>query len=299
MVKQATLSLPELENGMNVDDNAWEVRVYNDDVQYIFDKTTGGIVSIKRGNVELLRKPIKPNFVRATIDNERFASVNVDLLKNILGVYKFHKAQEKLSPKKNISVEKKDGIVTIKTNWKFAYGKLCTEYIFGADGIDFDMKVTPKCELMRYGFTFGLREAVKDITYYGKGPFENYCDRKSAAILKKYSGKAEDFNHEYLSPQENGNHTEARYLVLGDETNGVSILAKDAPFEFGVLPYSLEKLEEAKHAHELVKDDHYTVTIDGRQRGVGGDTPAMLVLKPQYKILPKQDHELKFRLKTK
>ena len=76
-------------------------------------------------------------------------------------------------------------------------------------------------------------------------------------------------------------------------------MAKDKPFEFGVLPYSMEKLEKADHEHELVKDDHYTVTIDGKQRGVGGDTPAMACLKTPYKINPGTVHRLACRIIVK
>lgn len=299
IINKALLTLPVLHGGMSIDEtNPWQIRIYNDEIQYILDKETGGIVSIKKGNSEILRNPLLPNFVRATIDNERLASVNIGFVKNLLGVYKFHTAQKKLSPKKDIKVDAQNGIVTVSIKWKFKYGKVSTDYVFGNEGVDISMNVTPSCELMRYGFSFGLRKEAKDISFYGKGPFENYCDRKSAAILKKYSGKAEDFNHEYLSPQENGNHTETRYLILGDKENGITVKAIDDPFEFGVLPYSMEKIENAQHAHELIKDDHYTITIDGKQRGVGGDTPAMLVLKPQYKILPKEEHKVKFRLTT-
>ncbi len=300
LVKEGTFDLTEPTGNMACDEtNYWEYRIYNDSVQYIVDKVTGGITSIKKGNVEILRSPIMPNFVRATIDNDRYEQVDLPIVKKIMGVYKFHNAQKKIAPKKNVRLENKDGVVSVIMDWRFKYGKLSTKYTFFNNGIDMVLMVKPCCELVRYGFSFGMREAVKNMTFYAKGPFENYCDRNSAAILRRYEGVAEDFNHEYLSPQENGNHTDARYLSLGDEVNGLIILAKEKPFEFGVLPYSMEKLEKADHAHELVKDDHYTVTIDGKQRGVGGDTPAMACLKPPYKINAGTVHRLACRIIVK
>lgn len=296
MLSVNNFELTELSGNLSYEETEWEIRVYNDFMQFILDKVTGGITSIKKGNVEILRNPITPNFVRATIDNDRYEQVNLDIVKTIMGVYKFHKAQKKLSPKKNVRVETKDGTVSVIMDWKFSYGKLATVYTFFDEGVDMSLMVKPTCELARYGFTFGMRDSVKDMTFYAKGPFENYCDRNTAAILRKYSGKAEDFNHEYLSPQENGNHTEARYLKLGDSDNGLIVLAQEKPFEFSVLPYSMEKIEKADHAHELVKDDHYTITIDGKQRGVGGDTPALACLKPQYKIKPGEVHRLSCRV---
>ena len=301
ILQKSNFILPNNIPGTFYEDTTWEIRICVDDTQYIIDKVTGGITSILKGTTERLRNPIMPNFVRATIDNDRFASVNLDIVKSIMGVYKFHKAQNKLAPKtkKAVKISEENGLITVTINWKFRYGKLITRYTFGKSGIDFYMYVNPNCKLIRYGFKFGTREVIKNINFYAKGPFENYCDRNSAAILKEYNGVAEDFNHEYLSPQENGNHTEARRLSLGTDDNGFDILAIDKPFEFSVLPYTIDKLENADHWHELEKDDHYTITIDGKQRGVGGDIPAMACLKPNYTINAYEKHELAFRLIVK
>jgi beta-galactosidase len=298
MLRKTKFALRELLAGVSCEEDNWQIKVNTSDTQIIVDKVTGGITSICKNGAEKLRNPIMPNFVRPTIDNDRFPQVNLGIVKKIMGVYKFHKAMKKLSPK-SVKLTENGGIAKVHIDWKFLYARLSTEYTFGKDAVDFSMSVKPRCELIRYGFTFGTREAVKEMNFYAKGPFENYCDRKTAAVLGKYSGKAEDFSHEYLSPQENGNHTEARYLDLGSADNGFVITAKDMPFEFGVLPYSLDKLEAAAHLHELKKDDHYTVTVDGRQRGVGGDIPAVACLKPQYKIHRGESYGFTFRMTVK
>ena len=299
VAKKSSFVLPALTGNINYEETYCEIIVSDETTKYILDKESGGITSIRKGDREMLRNPIVPNFVRASIDNDRLASINIDFVKNLLGVYKFHKAQRTLAPKKNgINIVKaENGAVTVSIEWKYKYAKLFTDYVFGSEGIDFTMKIKPSCDLIRYGFKFETRKSIKDMTFYAKGPFENYCDRKTAAILKKYNGIADDFNHEYLSPQENGNHTEARYLTLGTEDNGLTVLAKNMPFEFGVLNYSTDMLEKATHAHELAKDDHYYITIDGKQRGVGGDVPAMAFLKKPYKIQGRKNYVLEFRLK--
>ena len=76
----------------------------------------------------------------------------------------------------------------------------------------------------------------------------------------------------------------------------MTITAIEKPFEFSVLPYSIEKLEKATHLHELVKDGYYTVNIDGKQRGVGGDGTGIAFLKPPYDIHAKQYYSMQFRL---
>ena len=86
-----------------------------------------------------------------------------------------------------------------------------------------------------------------------------------------------------------------RWLKIGGN-KGVEILANEKPFEASVHPYTLEMLDDAKHLHELEGLDYLTINVDGRQRGVGGDTPAMACLKPQYKIQPRKYQSLKIRM---
>lgn len=77
--------------------------------------------------------------------------------------------------------------------------------------------------LPRFGFRMGLATS-DDMTFFARGPHENYCDRKAAAKLGIYSGKIADFEHNYLVPQENGNHTDARWLKVGGE-DGLTFVA--------------------------------------------------------------------------
>ena len=131
---------------------------------------------------------------------------------------------------------------------------------------------------------------------YAKGPQENYCDRATAAKIGLYNGMAEDFIHDYLYPQENGNHTGVRFANIGGE-KGISLRAVEKPFEMTVHPYTVDMLHNAKHSCELERENALTICVDGKQRGVGGDIPAMANTKPKYKILPKQNHTLRFTLK--
>ncbi|MEG2450175.1 MAG: hypothetical protein RSB09_00425 [Clostridia bacterium] len=71
----------------------------------------------------------------------------------------------------------------------------------------------------------------------------------------------------------------------------------EKPFEFSVHNYSLEALEAAKHLHELKKVDEQHIFIDGAQRGVGGDVPALACVKKQYKIAPWHEHTFSFVIK--
>lgn len=264
----------------------------------IIDKLTGNIISIDKNGEEKLKTPLKLNFHRATINNDSLPQVDIKIVKWFVGVNRFKKAMRRLRIKK-INDFYVDGKVKIAINWKMPHIKeLKTSYTFNGDGsIDIEMNVVPRRNLVRYGFSFALRENFKNIEFYGKGPFENYCDRATAALLKTYKGDVEDFIHDYLYPQENGNHTDVRWLKISDNKSSVTAKAINKAFEMSVHPYTVEMLDDADHLHKLQTLDYLTVNIDGKQRGVGGDVPAIAYTKPKYKILPNQVHSLNFRLK--
>ncbi len=300
IIKKADFVLPEAEGCQaEISTTEWEISVTTSDLIVIFDKATGALTRIVKNEKELLKKPMLPNFVRPTTDNDSYKIAPKLLADLVKRPNKFFDAQKKLKPK-SFYTAVEDGYAVVSITWKYPYAKeLTTIYKIGKSSIDVSMAIFPTIGIIRYGFDFALREDIKNITYYGKGPHENYCDRATAALLKKYSGVAEDFCHEYLFPQANGNHTETRFIELNNDQTGILISAIEKPFEFSVLPYSIDKLEKATHLHELKKDGYYTVNIDGKQRGVGGDGTGIAYLKPQYDIHKKQYYSLQFRMTIK
>lgn len=295
IVKPYDFKAAVLSGGAKVKKEKKSVSIACGDTVYTI-ANTGTINSIKKNGKELLTAPLRPNFFRATIDNDSLPQVPEFVVKYILLLYKFRNAQKKLRGRV-VKVQEKDGIVTVDARWSMRWlSSLKTRYTFGADGVKLDMKVKSWVPLERYGFTFRTAEGVDGVKFYGKGPHENYCDRATAATLGVYEGKAEDFIHDYLVPQENGNHTAVRYAEIGGK-DGFKLAAQNAPFEMTVHPYTCEELFEAKHLHELKKSKELTVCIDGRQRGVGGDIPAIASLKPQYKIPAFKEHSFSVLLK--
>ena len=143
-------------------------------------------------------------------------------------------------------------------------------------------------DMPRYGLTFELKEGIDGVRYYGKGPHENYCDRKTSADLGVYEfDSAEDFIHDYLYPQENANRCDVRWFEVGKDS-GVRVEAVGKAFEASVHPYRMDDLHNADHECYLARRDSLSVYIDGGQQGVGGDVPAIATLKKQYK-LPKYE----------
>ena len=251
-----------------------------------FSVTGGGVkvVASKKDGVKLIANgidtSIAPNFWRAPTDNDYVPHIG-DFLKNFIGVYYYKRAQNKMKLK---SVKLVDGALVLKYAMRHISAFKVT--ISGSnDGVRFTLKVTNHgFGLPRFGFRFKLDKSFDNVDFIGRGKEENYCDRKTSQFVGRYSGKAEDFIHGYLYPQENGNHCDVRQLALSDGKNTLKISALKKPFEFTASPYSIEQLEKAKHLHELEKEDTLDVCIDGGQRGVGGDVPAFACTLHKYKL---------------
>lgn len=255
------------------------------------NKNSGYITSIVKDGVEQLTTPLRPNFWRARIDNDKSPQLP-GFVQSMFGK-KYFKACDARLVKSNMVIT--DRRVEIDWSCMPQLSHLKTVYEAGEDGLKISMRVRNTCySLPRYGFRMGVTQS-DEVEFFGRGPHENYCDRKAAAKLGIYTGSVADFQHDYLVPQENGNHSDTRYLCVGKD--GLKFKALDKPFEFSIHDYTQEALEEATHAHELKHGEYYEVFIDGMQRGVGGDIPALACTKKQYKIKAGKTHELEFVIK--
>ncbi|MDR0668184.1 MAG: DUF4981 domain-containing protein [Prevotellaceae bacterium] len=127
----------------------------------------------------------------------------------------------------------------------------------------------------RFGARFLLPKQFDNLAYYGRGPWENYIDRRYAAHLRVHKSTVDEQYFPYARPQENGHKTDVRWLALTDKRgNGIKI-AGLAPIEFSALRFAPDDLDpelERKqyHAGELEKRDEIYLNIDYRQMGVGG-----------------------------
>ena len=140
------------------------------------------------------------------------------------------------------------------------------------------------------------QEINTNVTWLGRGPFENYPDRKSAARIGYYQKTAKDLHTDYIFPTDNGLRCDCKSLAIAN-------LSVKGEFHFAVSPYSLDMLTQAKHTHELTADDHLHVFIDHQHMGVGGDDswspsvhPEFLLDKKHYCYtlqLAKQDKQAK------
>jgi hypothetical protein len=120
-------------------------------------------------------------------------------------------------------------------------------------------------------------------SWYGRGPHENYVDRKAGAAVDVYKSTVHDEYVPYIMPQDYGNKTDVRWVALTD-VDGHGLLVTGAQlFEVSVHPFTLQNLEQAKHTFELQWRDEVTLYLDAAQSGLGSAACGPGVL-PKYEL---------------
>lgn len=157
-----------------------------------------------------------------------------------------------------------------------------------------------KPELMRYGMQLVMPKAYNILTYYGKGPGENYIDRNNGDRLGVYDAKVADQYWGYVRPQESGNKTEVRYWQVKDENGKGLEFYSFAPMECSTLNYLASDLDDGwdKNAHQshsgdLTPRDFSVVKLAARQRGLACVNSWGAIPLEQYRM-PYQDYSFTY-----
>jgi len=251
------------------DDSEKSLTLGSKDFKVTFDKTSGYLTKYQFQGKDLLIGQLKPNFWRPITDNDIRAW---EVLKN-LSDWPSVAASLKLVQMKVLD----EGITKlIIADLKSEKGlNLQLSYKVSGDGIvevTYQAKIGEKLtEPLRIGMTTELSNDLGLMSFYGKGPFENYSDRNHAAEVNVYSGKVDDFIYQYVRPQENGNHTEVRWLALKNATGSGLMVVGKQPLNTSVWPYTAENITKAAHINEIDPAGFYTMNIDLGQAGVGGN----------------------------
>ena len=157
--------------------------------------------------------------------------------------------------------------------------------------VDYQPTSTNKPVMPKFGMRMRLPADYTNIRYYGRGPWENYPDRKQSALLGIYEMPLSDYETEYIHPQDNGNRCDVRWFEIGklriDGCQPLCIRAWD---------YGEEDLETARHPNEIRRGRFVNLNIDLNIHGVGGtDTWGKRTL-PQYTIDGNKPHHYSFIL---
>ena len=272
----------------------WEVTI---------DKKLGALISYKLDGKEMVSAPMMPCFDRALTENDlgaRFQN-RFALWRNIV----FQVASVQASTVGNdcqvdVTFAPFDGKAVVKVAYVVDPN--------GTVGISESLEDAGGLSEMQYLFRFGIRFAMpgqySDLDFFGLGPWENYSDRCSAALLGRYQQRVEDqYHYGYARSQESGTHTGMRWLRIVDDAGTGLELSSPTPFSASALPFSLEELDTHVHSLELKAKAHVGerscgttyVHMDLAQMGVGGITSWGTWPLKDY-LLPAQPYDFVFTL---
>jgi beta-galactosidase len=243
-----------------------------------WDKQSGLLVSHVDGKQKVIAAPVSPALWRAATDNDGLKLWRGQEDK-ALGKWRklgLEKIQFKCT---GITASvKPDGTIEVRSSLKGSGRKRYDDfrvdftYLVPADG-SWQLE-TRFCignditDLPRIGVQMELDEAFNRIDYFGRGPWENYNDRKASAQVDIHTKRLTDCTLPYVMPQEYGHHTDTRWLRLKGGNKALRIHSDDV-FEFNYVPYPIPVLFSTLHREELPDPKAPHLTLDLAHRGVG------------------------------
>ena len=305
-----------IDNGLSLkyDDNHANFIIFNNSIKVVFDKNTGKIISYVFRNQEYLNSKMGPqiNFWRAPTDNDLGNKMQT---KNI--GWKNATLNAEITNFEYKKIER--NLMQVIVNYKLPTVKTTHTTIYSVNGngiIKIENSLgtsTYKADIPRIGMRMQLPKEFNIVTYYGRGPWENYQDRKSSTFIDVYQTKVSDFYVPYIRPQENGNRTDVRWMALMNGKNngllisspsqkGLSISALHMPNEdFDItsdLEYSTKnkKANFSKHTTDIKEQNLVQLNIDLEQRGLGGDDSWWAKPQEKYQLKSNKKHSYSFYL---
>jgi beta-galactosidase len=259
-------------------------------------KKSGALESFVVNGKELLAAPLVPNFWRAPTDNDKGNRMykRCDVWKKAGPERRVTSVTAKASSRRSVEVEVKG----VLGDGASAYAS--TIRVQGNADIHVAFEVRPAAnlpELPRIGMQTAVPKAFASMTWFGRGPHDNYWDRWTGAAVGQYTGAVASLVHHFTRPQENANRTGVRWVAFTDESGvGLMALRGATLLSMSAWPYSQEDLEKAKHINELPSRDFVTVNLDYRQMGVGGDDSWGAMTHEEYR-LPAEPYRYDFTLR--
>ena len=151
-------------------------------------------------------------------------------------------------------------------------------------------------DIPRLGIVMELPRDYEQLTWYGRGPWDNYPDRKVSCPIGLWQSTVSEQYVHYLRPQDSGNHEDCTYIELKTKKGKViRIEALDAPFSFSALPYSAQYIASKTHDYELQDERKTFLSIDCAVMGLGNSSCGPGVLK-KYSIDKSKHYQLKIRI---
>ena len=279
---------------------AHQFTVRGDRFSVDFSLDDGSLSRYRVDGVDLLKSgtSIRPNFWRAPTDNDFGAGLPQKMKcwrKPRLNYYSLSQYD-----KNRLQV------ITIEYRIEGTDASLQMEYRINHEGaMEIIETLTPGAtkdlpDLFRFGVQIQMPKSFEQLEYYGRGPFENYADRKAASFLGRWRQTVSEQYYPYIRPQETGTRTDIRWLRITDALGrGLEVTAEE-PFSASALHYLVETLDEGdfkrnRHAELIREDDVTNLLLDYRQAGLGCVNSWGALPRQEY-MLPYADYTFRFVL---
>jgi beta-galactosidase len=280
---------------LTVKSSKTDISLSGKDFSVTFSKRNGEMQSLVYDGNEMLISGLQPNFWRALTDND-VANGTADRCDT------WSRAGRQMTLKQITTASNKDdGSVRVTSSYRLQeqQSDVTITYDIAADGaIHVDMHFIPGTkplpEMPRLGMRMILKGGYDNMTWFGRGPQENYWDRKSGALMGRYSATVWQQYHPYVRAQETANHCDVRWLSLCNATDEGITVSGDEPLSVSAWNFPMDDItyvpatEQHRHGGSMMKKDMVWLNIDHLQMGVGGDNTWGAQVHSEYTITPKE-----------
>ena len=262
--------------------------VKGEDFEFNFCKVRGKLLSYKLKGREVIEKAPFFNMWRAPIDNDMY-------IKEIWTKNYFKQMQESV---RSIETEITDEYIELIVEARvappvFEYGyDISYRYrIYNTGILEIGLEGIPKNEfptmIPKLGLQLGINKNYENVSWYGRGEGESYCDSKLANQFGVYRKNVDELFTNYIYPQENGNRTDTNWVTFTTHKGDGLFVKSDRSIDFSAHFYTMEDLESATHSNKLKKRDLITLNLDYAQNGLGSNSCGQEQL-PAYRLDAKE-----------
>jgi beta-galactosidase len=279
------------------------ITVHGQDFSVRFDRQSGSLDAYRADGVDLISRGLREQFDRAPTDFDLlmgnppanihlWRAAGLDCLERTLHSLEVsHISAGTIQVRANATLCAPNGNAGIESfvNYRvYGNGEVVVENTIQASAL---LPFLP-----RIGMELRLHKAFDQFTWFGRGPHENYWDRKLGAALGLYRSTVAEQYTPYVFPSECGGKEDVRWLALTD-TQGTGLMVIGlAPLHVDALPYTTQNLAQARHTNDLQPANEVILHLDGWHMGIGGDDGWGASVHPEYLIQPGR-YQYGFRLR--
>lgn len=305
---------PVLKGKLTVSENEKEVKISGEKFKYIINKKTGEFSSLQFNGTEYLEAGPAFNVWRAPLANDvdPWGSGNFKNKHFTPGFGRSIDNQLRTLGMRDLIVQvdetdvikKSDGRIeiimkvfsnstlptsqTMNSDYNFPAFERNETWTFLTDGtIELEQKIIPHGPmpemLQKIGLQFQLPKQFSNVEWYGRGPFENYPDRKTGAKIGHYLSNANEMYVPYIFPQEYGNRCDVRWLKVQNDDGKGLMISGDELLNFSLHKYTTDNLDRAVYTYQLQESENTILNVDYEVTGVGDTATRQL---QRYRVMP-------------